>query len=344
LGLESIRVPDHPDLETLRLNGEMKMDLLRRGRTWCSTRDWLIARFIRINAWLSIAIMFLILVFIAKEALPLFYERDSVGEVGLGRLFLSQEYGTADAPLPYSWHPVSTEPKYSLMPLLQGTLKVTIIAMLFSVPVALAAAVFTAEYASKWAREIIKPIVELLAGFPSVVLGFFALIVLASWIQDTFGFDYRLNAVVAGLALSLAVIPIIYTVCEDALSAVPRKLREASWALGATRSETTFRVVLPAAMPGIFAGMVLGFGRAIGETMIVLMASGNAAITSWVFSDSTRTLPATIAAELAEVVFGSPHYRVLFFLGLLLFLITFVLNSTGAWVISRLRVQLSGES
>jgi phosphate transport system permease protein len=322
----------------------MKMDLLRRGRTWCSTRDWLIARFIRINAWLSIAIMFLILVFIAKEALPLFYERDSVGEVGLGRLFLSQEYGTADAPLPYSWHPVSTEPKYSLMPLLQGTLKVTIIAMLFSVPVALAAAVFTAEYASKWAREIIKPIVELLAGFPSVVLGFFALIVLASWIQDTFGFDYRLNAVVAGLALSLAVIPIIYTVCEDALSAVPRKLREASWALGATRSETTFRVVLPAAMPGIFAGMVLGFGRAIGETMIVLMASGNAAITSWVFSDSTRTLPATIAAELAEVVFGSPHYRVLFFLGLLLFLITFVLNSTGAWVISRLRVQLSGES
>ena len=160
--------------------------------------------------------------------------------------------------------------------------------------------------------------------------------------QDLFGFDYRLNAIVAGLALSLAVIPIIYTVCEDALSAVPRKLREASWALGATRAETTLRVVLPAAMPGIFAGIVLGFGRAIGETMIVLMASGNAAITSWSFADSTRTLPATIAAELAEVVFGSPHYRVLFFLGLLLFLITFVLNSTGSWVISRLRTQIAG--
>jgi phosphate transport system permease protein len=128
------------------------------------------------------------------------------------------------------------------------------------------------------------------------------------------------------------------------LSAVPRKLREASWALGATRSETTLRVTIPAAMPGIFAGIVLGFGRAIGETMIVLMASGNAAITSWAFSDSTRTLPATIAAELAEVVFGSPHYRVLFFLGLLLFLITFVLNSTGSWVIGKLRTRLLGES
>jgi phosphate transport system permease protein len=318
---------------------------LRRGSiTMRGARDWAIARFIRLSAWLSIAIMFLILIFIAKEALPLFYEPSSVAEVGWGRLFLPQHYGTPDAPLAYSWHPVSTEPKYSLMPLLLGTLKVTLVAMIFSVPISLAAAVFTAEFARKWTREIFKPIVELLAGFPSVVLGFFALIVLASWLQDLFGFDYRLNAFTAGLALSLAVVPIIYTVCEDALSAVPSKLREASWALGATRSETAFRVVIPAAMPGIFAGIVLGFGRAIGETMIVLMASGNAAITSWSFTDSTRTLPATIAAELSEVVFGSPHYRVLFFLGLLLFLITFGLNSVGSWIISRLKTQLSGES
>jgi phosphate transport system permease protein len=320
------------------------MDLLNRGYSWRSAKDRIIARFIRVSAWLSIAIMFLILVFIAKEALPLFYEKESVAEVGWGRLFLPQNYGSAEAPLPFSWHPVSTEPKYSLAPLLMGTLKVTIIAMIFSIPVSLAAAIYTAEFASKWAREIIKPVVELLAGFPSVVLGFFALIVLASWIQDLFNFDFRLNAIVAGLALSLAVIPIIYTVCEDALSAVPRKLREASWALGATRAETTLRVVLPAATPGIFAGIVLGFGRAIGETMIVLMASGNAAIASWIFSDSTRTIPATIAAELAEVVFGSPHYHVLFFLGLLLFVITFVLNSTGSWVIGRLQRRLLGES
>jgi len=320
------------------------MQLINRGITWRSARDWMIARFIRVSALLSIALMFLILVFIAKEALPLFTDKEAVAEVGWSRLFLPQNYGTPEAPLRYSWHPVSTEPKYSLMPLLLGTLKVTIIAMLFSVPVSLASAVYTAEFASKWARETIKPIIELLAGFPSVVLGFFALIVLASWLQDLFQFDFRLNAVVAGLALSLAVIPIIYTVCEDALSSVPRKLREASWALGATRAETTLRVVLPAAMPGIFAGIVLGFGRAIGETMIVLMASGNAGITSWSFADSTRTIPATIAAELAEVVFGSPHYRVLFFLGLLLFMITLVLNSTGSWVIVRLRRKLLGES
>jgi phosphate transport system permease protein len=320
------------------------MQLRNRGITWRIARDWIIARFIRISAWLSIAIMFLILVFIAKEALPLFYDQDSIAEVGWSRLFLRQQYGTPEEPLPYSWHPVSTEPKYSLMPLLLGTLKVTLIAMIFSVPISLAAAIYTSEFASRWAREIIKPVVEMLAGFPSVVLGFFALIVLASWVQDLFGFDFRLNAVVAGLALSLAVVPIIYTVCEDALSAVPRKLREASWALGATKAETTFRVVLPAAMPGIFAAIVLGFGRAIGETMIVLMASGNAAITSWKLTDSTRTLPATIAAELAEVVFGSPHYRVLFFIGLLLFFITLVLNSTGSWVISRLRNRLLGES
>jgi phosphate transport system permease protein len=320
------------------------MELINRGITWRSTRDWIIARFIRFSAWISIGIMFLILVFIAKEALPLFYEPQAVQEVGWSRLFLPQKYGTEAETMPYSWQPVSKEPKYSLMPLLQGTLKVTIIAMLFSIPVALGAAVFTAEFASRWTREIIKPVIEMLAGFPSVVLGFFALIVMASWIQDLFNFDFRLNAIIAGLALSLAVVPIIYTVCEDALSSVPRKLREASWALGATRAETTMRVVLPAAMPGIFAGIVLGFGRAIGETMIVLMASGNASISSWLFSDSTRTLPATIAAELAEVVFGSPHYRVLFFIGLLLFLITFVLNSTGSWVISCLRNRLSGES
>jgi phosphate transport system permease protein len=214
--------------------------------------------------------------------------------------------------------------------------------MLFAVPLALAAAVYTAEFAPGWVREVIKPAVEMLAGFPSVVLGFFALIVLATWLQDAFDFDYRLNAVNSGIALGLAVIPIIYTVCEDALGAVPRKLREASMALGATRAETSLRIVLPAALPGLFAGVVLGFGRAMGETMIVLMASGNAAITSWSFTESVRTISASIAAELAEVVFGSPHYRVLFFLGLLLFMVTLVLNSLGAWVIERVRTKLAG--
>lgn len=305
-------------------------------------REWAVEAFIYANAWLAIAFIALIFVFVAREALPLFYDPAAQAEVGWSRLFLPQQYGTADAPLPYVWQPVSTEPKYSLMPLFLGTLKVTIVAMFFATPVAVAAAIYTAEFAPGWVREVIKPAVELLAGFPSVVLGFFALIVLASWLQDSLDLDYRLNALNAGFALGLAVIPIIYTVCEDALGAVPRRLREASMALGATRAETALRVVLPAALPGIFAGIVLGFGRAIGETMIVLMASGNAAITSWSFTESVRTLSATIAAELAEVVFGSPHYRVLFALGLSLFLFTLAINSFGAWVIGRWRKRLMG--
>lgn len=315
-----------------------------RRTSFRQVRERAIELFIHLNAWLVIAFIALIFIFAAKEAVPLFYEPAAKAEVGWSRLFLPQRYGTAEAPLPYVWQPVSAEPKYSLMPLFLGTLKVTIIAMLFAVPVALAAALFTAEFSPGWLREVIKPSVELLAGFPSVVLGFFALIVLASWLQDLFDFDYRLNALNAGLALGLAVIPIIYTVCEDALGAVPRRLREASWALGATRAETTLRVVIPAALPGIFAGIVLGFGRAIGETMIVLMASGNAAITSWSFTESVRTLSATVAAELAEVVFGSPHYRVLFFIGLLLFLFTLAINSLSAWVIGRWRRRLTGSA
>jgi phosphate transport system permease protein len=304
----------------------------------------MVAKFVQLNAWLAVAFIGLIFLFVAREAIPLLYDPACQAEAGWSRLFLAQHYGTSEAPLPYVWQPVSVQPKYSLMPLFLGTLKVASIALLFAVPLAMAAALYTAEFAPGWVREVIKPAVELLAGFPSVVLGFFALIVLASWLQELFDLNYRLNAVNAGLALGLAVIPIIYTVCEDALGAVPRALREASWALGATRGETALRVVLPAALPGIFAGIVLGFGRAIGETMIVLMASGNAAITSWSFTESVRTLSATIAAELAEVVFGSPHYRVLFFIGLLLFLFTLAINSVGAWVIERWRRRLTGSA
>ncbi len=319
------------------------LPFLRR-RSTRHLREWVVEGFIRLNAWLAIIFIALIFAFVAKEAIPLFYEPDAKAEVGWSRLFLAQNYGTAEAPLPYVWQPVSSEPKYSLMPLFLGTLKVTMVAMLFAVPLAVAAAVYTAEFAPSWVREIIKPVVELLAGFPSVVLGFFALIVLASWLQDLLDLEYRLNALNAGMALGLAVIPIIYTVAEDALGSVPRRLREASWALGATRAETALRIVVPAAVPGIFAGIVLGFGRAIGETMIVLMASGNAAITSWDFTEPIRTMSATIAAELAEVVFGSPHYRVLFFIGLLLFLLTLILNSFGAWVIARWRRKLTGSA
>ena len=167
---------------------------------------------------------------------------------------------------------------------------------------------------------------------------------MATWLQSTFGFSYRLNAVVAGLGLALTIVPVVFTVSEDALAAVPRSYREASLALGATRWETAFRVVLPAAAPGVLAAVVLGFGRAIGETMIVLMASGNAAITSWSFGESVRTLPATIAAEMGEVVVGGTHYAVLFFIGVELFVFTFVLNALAAWSVRRLVRKMSGTS
>jgi phosphate transport system permease protein len=153
---------------------------------------------------------------------------------------------------------------------------------------------------------------------------------------------YRLNAITAGIGLSMAVIPIVYTVAEDAFSSVPQTFREGSLAMGASSWQTAWRVVLPAAMPGVLAACVLGFGRAIGETMIVLMASGNAPILSFSPADSIRTFSATIAAELGEVVVGSAHYHVLFFLGASLFVLTFVLNLFGHWWVGRLQKKLQG--
>ena len=208
----------------------------------------------------------------------------------------------------------------------------------------MAAALYTAEFAPGRIREWIKPAIELLAGIPSVVLGSFALLVLASWVQDAFGIVYRLNALTAGIALALAIIPIIYTISEDALTAVPRLYREASLALGASKAQTAVRVVFPSAIPGIAAAIILGFGRAIGETMIVLMVSGNSAILSLDPALPVRTLSATIAAEMAEVVVGSGHYRILFFIGTLLFLITAVLNWVGDRFNRRLRERLFGSS
>jgi phosphate transport system permease protein len=184
--------------------------------------------------------------------------------------------------------------------------------------------------------------VELLAGIPSVVIGFFALMVLATWLQEAIGIRIRLNALTAGIGLALAVIPIVYTVSEDALSAVPQSFRDGSMALGANSWQTAWRVVLPAATPGVFAACVLGAGRAIGETMIVLMASGNAATMSFSPFQSFRSFSATIAAELGEVVHGDAHYRVLFFLGAALFVITFLLNLAGQTYVDRLKKKLRG--
>jgi len=293
-------------------------------------------RCIHALAYSAVAAMILILIFIAKEAWPLLGSPAIHREVTLAKMWFSQQWPGYDAP-EHIWQPVSEVPKYAVWPLLVGTLKVTLIAMLVAVPLAVAAAVFVSQYAGHRTRELVKPAIEFLSGIPSVVLGFFALIVMASWFQNVFGFDSRLNAVVAGVALSFAVIPVVFTVCEEALGAVPGSYVEASVALGAARWQTITKVILPAAAPGIAASVALGLGRAFGETMIVLMASGNAAILSANPAESVRTLSATIAAELAEVVFGGPHYTVLFALAVLLFLITFGINFAGDLAITRMK-------
>jgi len=296
----------------------------------------LIELFIRSSGWIVIASVILIFFFVGKEAVPLLTSAEVHKEVTVGTMVFPQGESR------YSWQPVSEVPKYSLLPLLIGTLKVTFVALLIALPIAVGAAIFTSEFAPQGVREVIKPAVELLAGIPSVVIGFFALMVLASWIQNAFGLLIRLNSVTAGIGLALAVIPIVYTVSEDALSAVPQAFRDGSMALGANQWQTAWRVVLPAATPGVFAACVLGAGRAIGETMIVLMASGNAATMSLDPTRSFRSFSATIAAELGEVVHGDPHYRVLFFIGAALFVITFFLNLAGHAYVGRLKRKLTG--
>ncbi len=231
------------------------------------------------------------------------------------------------------WVPVSEHPRFGLLGLLIGTLKVTLIAMLIAGPLAILAALYTSCFASKRVKEIIKPIIEMLAAFPSVVIGFFALIVLASFFQSIFGYDSRLNAFVGGVAMALAAIPIVYTISEDALSAVPKTFTEASLALGASKWQTAFFVTLPAATPGIFAALLLGVGRVFGETMIALMATGNAALLSANPFESVRTFAATIGAEMAETVFGETHYSVLFFIGSLLFIFSFALNAIAEFYV-----------
>jgi phosphate transport system permease protein len=306
-------------------------------------REFLGEKAISFCAYGALVAIFLIFIFIFKESLPLFTDASVKQEASIGKLVLKQPFYEDQDPN-WVWQPTSDQPKYSLMPLFIGTLKAALIAMLFAAPLAILAAIYTSEFASRRAREIIKPTIELLAGIPSVVLGFFALIVLATFLQNAFGLTYRLNALNAGIALGITIIPVIFTIAEDAMASVPSSLRDAATALGATPWQVSLTMVLPAALPGIAAGVILGFGRAIGETMIVLMASGNAAIVSGSFVDSIRTFSATIAAELAEVVFGGAHYSVLFFIGTLLFIFTFLTNLGGDLVLFRLKERLQGKS
>jgi phosphate transport system permease protein len=315
--------------------------------------DWFAEKVIKAVAFLSIAVVVLIFIFVFREAFPIF--RMDIADTAGTVLLVQESYGgdenvngsvkvadnqvessniahaSGDKPsatlLSKTWMPVSDNPRYGMFPLFLGTLKVTLIALLFAAPISILAAIYTSMFAKPRIREVIKPVIELLAGFPSVVIGFFALMVMATVFQNIFGYASRLNSFVGGIAMGLAAIPIIYTLTEDALTAVPKTFTEASLGLGASRRQTAFYVVLPAAVPGIFAAVVLGVGRIFGETMIALMATGNAAMVSMNPFDSVRTLSATIGAEMAEVVFGDTHYNVLFLIGSLLFIFTFALNA-----------------
>jgi len=261
----------------------------------------------------------------------------SAGEVNPDSEFVAKDNnndeGTLGSLFSNEWYPVSENPRYGLIPLLIGTFKVTLIAMLFAAPIAILAALFSSCFAAPWLREWIKPAIELLAGFPSVVIGFFALMVMATVLQNLFGYETRLNSFVGGIAMALASIPIIFTITEDALTAIPATFTEASLALGASKWQTAVFVILPAATPGIFAAVLLGVGRVFGETMIALMATGNAALSGLNPFESVRTLAATIGAEMAEVVFGDMHYGILFLIGSLLFIFNFSINAIAEFYV-----------
>jgi phosphate transport system permease protein len=293
---------------------------------------------IKVTALTAIIAVALIFVFIALESFPLFTSKLVHEEVTFAKMWLRQAW---DGP-GFAWQPTSTVPKYSILPLLVGSLKITIVSVMVGAPLGIAAAIFTSQIAPRWLREILKPTIELLAGIPSVVIGVFALLVMATWFQRAFHFEHRLNALSAGCALSLTIVPLVFTLAEDALSSVPKSFADASLALGASRMYTIMRVIVPAALPGIAAGVVLGFGRAIGETMIVVMASGNAALLNWSLGTSTRTITATIAQEMAEVVHGSPHYVVLFVLGATLLLFAFATNILAQRIVESFRRKRGG--
>jgi phosphate transport system permease protein len=278
----------------------------------------------------SVLAVFLIFLFVVMEALPF-----------LGR-FNVVEFLTSRA-----WYPEhQPNPEFGVLALIVGSVYVTAAALVFSVPVGVLAAVFLSDVVSFRVSTVVKPIIEILAAIPSVAYGFFAVLVLAPWLQEHLGFATGTNALNASLLLSIMALPTIISVAQDSISATGRELREASYALGATRVETIFRVVIPAAHSGIIAAIVLGMMRAVGETMVVWMASGNASQIPhpwWDLSQSVRTMTATIAGDMGETEKGSDHYRALFTVGLLLLVMTFLLNIVSEFFLARAK-KTSGES
>ena len=279
-------------------------------------KEKLITRVIRLSGYSAIFFVGIIFLYLVREGIP------TLREVPLENLFSER------------WYPI--EDYFSILPLLGGTLIVTLGATLIAVPIGICTAVFIAEIAPQWAREILKPFVEILAGIPSVVLGFFGILILAPQLRVLLNLPTGLSAFAGAILLAATSLPTIVSVSEDALYAVPKSYRDASIALGVTNWQTIWHVTLPAARSGVLTACMLGIGRTVGETMAVLMVTGNAPIIPTGLSDlfsPARTMTATIAAEMGEVAVGSVHYHVLFFIGIVLFLVTLGVNLTAATVI-----------
>ena len=268
----------------------------------------------------SITILALIMLFLFREGLPIF-KTVSVKNFLFGQF----------------WYPTSDPADYGILPLILASLAVTGLSAMISIPLGIMTAIYLAEIASPRLAEIVKPVVELLAALPSVVIGFFGMVLVAPWLQDTFGLLTGLNLFNAALMLAFMSIPTICSISEDALHSVPTALKEASLALGATHLETIFRVILPASVSGICTAVILGMSRAVGETMVVLMVAGGAALVPHSIFDPVRPMPASIAAEMAEAPVGSEHYYALFAIGIVLFVFTMAFNLIADYISNRYR-------
>ena len=276
---------------------------------WQRARERAIEGMIHACGISSIAIVALIFYFLLREGLALFHA---------ARV---QDFLLGDR-----WYPISDPPRFGILPLILGSGLVTAGAIALSVPMSIASALFISEVSRGWAKDVLKTGIELLAAIPSVVLGFIGMTALAPWIKHSFHLVTGLTAFTGSITLALMAVPTIVSITEDALAAVPRSHREAALALGATKWQMMSRVLLPAARPGILAAVMLGIGRVIGETMAVMMVTGNAAVIPKSLLQPVRTLTATIAAEMGEAVRGSEHYFALFAIGIVLFVISFLVN------------------
>ncbi len=266
----------------------------------------------------SILFVVLIFIFLLKEGLSLFKT------LSLWSFLTGKD-----------WYPISDPPRFGSFSLILGSVWVTVGAVAISVPIGVACSVYIAEVAPRWLREVLKASVEFLAAIPSIVLGFIGLLTLVPLVQKIFNLPTGLTALSGSLMLGFMAMPTIVSIMEDALTAVPRSYREGALAMGATRWQAISRVVLPAASSGVIAALMLGIGRVIGETMAVMMITGNAAQIPHSLLQPVRTMTATIAAEMGEAVQGSPHYFSLFAIGIVLFVITFMINLTADFFLHR---------